>query len=148
MSIESFISKFLNNIPEIYDTKSNLIKKNQFLLEYNSLKNYLLCNFDDNSTVALQFEKDYRYVLSILACMEIGLTYVPLHIDFPNDRVNQIQRITNFDALLDKDLFRKIINSENKECHKDSFLLNDKKNALHNVHIWEHWRTKRRRNKA
>jgi len=59
--------------------------------------------------------------------MEIGLTYVPLHIDFPNDRVNQIQRITNFDALLDKDLFRKIINSENKECHKDSFLLNDKK---------------------
>jgi acyl-coenzyme A synthetase/AMP-(fatty) acid ligase len=127
MSIESFISKFLNNIPEIYDTNANLVKKDQFLLEYNSLKNYLLCNFDDNSTVALQFEKDYRYALSILACMEIGLTYVPLHIDFPSDRVNQIQRITNFDALLDKDLFKKIINSEIKDCNKDSFLLSDKK---------------------
>jgi len=105
MAIESIINKFLSNIPVIYDANENLITKDRFLSEYHSLKSYLLCNFEDDSIVALKFEKDYRYVLSILVCMEIGLTYVPLHIDFPDNRVNQIKRISGFDALLSNDLF-------------------------------------------
>lgn len=127
MAIELIINNFLNNIPKIYDTNENLITKDKFLFQYNALKNYLLCNFSDNSIVALQFEKDYRYVLSILACMEIGLTYVPLHIDFPSDRVNQIKKITNFEATLNNDLFDKIMKIENKGCYKDSYILNDSK---------------------
>ena len=77
MSIELIINKFLNNIPKIHDVNENLITKEKFLSEYNSVKNYLLSNFNNNSIIALQLEKDYRYALTILACMEIGLTYVP-----------------------------------------------------------------------
>ena len=50
-------------------------------------------------------------MLSILACMEIGLTYVPLHIDL-NNRINQIKQISGFDALLNYDLFEEIIRNE------------------------------------
>lgn len=118
MSIESIIIKFLSNIPEIYDVNGNLVKEDRFLSEYNSLKRYLLCNFEDDSILALQFEKDYKYVLSILVCMEIGLTYVPLHIDFPDNRINQIKQISGFEALLNYDLFEEIIRNESKDSQK------------------------------
>lgn len=127
MPIEFIISKFLKNIPKIYDVNENLITEEKFLFEYNSLKNYLLSNFNNNSIIALKFEKDYRYALTILACMEIGLTYVPLHIDFPIDRINQIKRITNFEVLLNNDLFNKIIKSENKRHYKNRFILDGNK---------------------
>ena len=127
MPIELIISKFLKNIPKIYDVNENLITEEKFLFEYNSLKNYLLSNFNNNSIIALKFEKDYRYALTILACMEIGLTYVPLHVDFPTHRIHQIKRITNFEVLLNNDLFDKIIKSENKRHYKNRFILDHDK---------------------
>ncbi len=127
MSIESIIDKFLSNIPEIYDINGVLITEDRFLSEYHSLKRYLLCNFEDDSILALQFEKDYRYVLSILVCMEIGLTYVPLHIDFPENRINQIKQISGFDELLNYDSFEEIMRNESKGSPKKSFSINKKK---------------------
>ena len=99
MRIENVVSHFLENIPIIRNKDGEVIASSQFLSEYKSLKSYCLSVFQDDSIVAIQLDKDYKYLISILVCMEIGLTYVPLHIDFPGERVNQIKHISNFEKI-------------------------------------------------
>lgn len=109
MNLESKISLFFNNIPLVYDINGNLIEKKRFKEEYNSLKFYLLNNLNSDSVIGIQFDKDYRYFLSILVCMEIGLTYVPLHIDFPQNRIEQIKEISKFELILNNDIYNKAL---------------------------------------
>ena len=127
MRVEKKIQELLGRLPEIYDRTGSKIESEKFAFEYGCLKSYLLNSFCDESIVALQFEKDYRYVLSIMACMEIGLTYVPLHVDFPEARVAQIRAITGFESLLDNEEFESILASNIPEPEKTNFNLEDKK---------------------
>ena len=127
MKIENRISTFLKNIPVIRKKNGEVLTSKQFLLEYKALKNYCLNTFQDDSIVAIQFDKDYRYIMSILACMEIGLTYVPLHIEFPNERVKQIKSIASFDEIINDELFDVIITSQSETNRASSFTLNSDK---------------------
>ncbi len=69
---------------------------------------YTVCNYigtlDSNTIIGIYMIKDYKYLLSILACMYMGKTYVPLNKKFPKDRNKQIIDIAEIDLVLtDKD---------------------------------------------
>ncbi len=125
---ESFFATFKKRVTQrkIYSTRDDAKTEifNFIEMFYNPVKRHS----HTGGVSPVQFEKDYRYVLSILVCMEIGLTYIPLHIEFPDDRVNQIKRISNFESLLNNELFEKIINYKNIDSNKNSFIHTDKKN--------------------
>ena len=58
--------------------------------------------------------------------MEIGLTYVPLHLEFPEDRIAQIKKVTNFDNIR-YELFERIISMKNAGNLQKTFDLADSK---------------------
>ena len=128
MRIENVVSNFLENIPIIRNKDGEEITPSQFLFEYKSLRRHCLSVFRDDSIVAIQLDKDYRYLISILVCMEIGLTYVPLHIDFPDKRVNQIKHISNFEETINNDIFDRILKETyTTKNNINNFSLNVKK---------------------
>ena len=127
MNISDVISHCLKTPPLMYAQSGECIKQEQFRKEYGLVKNYFLHHFNDDSIVALRFNKDYVYVLNILVCMEIGLTYIPLSIDFPEERIEQIRQIATFDALIDEKLFGMMINSASLESQHKHFSRNDEK---------------------
>ncbi|MGE3610891.1 MAG: AMP-binding protein [Bacteriovoracaceae bacterium] len=78
--------------------------------EYNSIKYYLLNQLDPQvDIVAIKATKDYRYLLTMLACLEIGMTYIPMMVDYPEHRVAQIQEDSHFKLLITDDLLERII---------------------------------------
>jgi len=124
MTINSYINSFLQNDIKLYD--NGLISKDRVLKEYKKIKSYFLTHFKEGDIVALYLDKTYLYPVTIIACMEIGLTYIPLRSDFPKERVNQIKNISDFTAIIDDKKLEEIINS-NIKIVQDSFEIYDNK---------------------
>ena len=113
---------FYNRMGEEIDSK--LAKK-----EYIAIKNYILKNYSSkDDKIAITLTKDYRYLLVIFACMEIGVTYIPMHNDYPQSRIEQIKEDSNFTFLISDNNIDEIINSNTttnttlKELDKNDIL--------------------------
>jgi len=82
-----------------------LVKK-----EYQTIKQFLLDHHSsDADAVAIKQTKDYRYLLTMLACAEIGTTYIPLKPDYPMDRVSQIKEDSKFTVLMDDEKMSEVL---------------------------------------
>jgi non-ribosomal peptide synthetase component F len=67
----------------------------------NQLANYLINNFDLNSSViALLLDKSLEMIVSILAILKINCTYLPIDINYPNNRISYILEDSKADLLL------------------------------------------------
>lgn len=87
---------------ELFNRDGILVPKEQVLKEYASLKNYLLENHAHSAPcIAIKLTKDYRYLLTILACMDLGIAYIPMKSDYPLNRIEQIQEDSKFSLLVD-----------------------------------------------
>ena len=82
MTLSNRIENFLCKVPSIYDTKGSLIDSYQFIEEYKCIKAFLFYKGLD-SIISIHLEKDYQYIICMIACMDLGITYVPLSIDYP-----------------------------------------------------------------
>ncbi|WDP88916.1 MAG: AMP-binding protein [Desulfobacter sp.] len=105
MLIREKIHSFFANYNKVVDTQGNSIDRNVFLSEYNRIKTYLFQTYSTDDIVGLYLKKDHRYLLTILACMDLGLTYVPMRKSWPKERVNQINEICGLSAVLEDDFF-------------------------------------------
>ena len=116
MSLSNRIENFLCNVPSIYDIKGRLVDSNQFIEEYSFIKAFLFNNCLD-TIVSIHLEKDYQYIICMIVCMDLGITYVPLSIDYPEKRVDQIKDISGFTFKIDfsvyKSILRQRVNWEN-----------------------------------
>ena len=110
-----------------YTQEGIVVAKDTIDNEYSKIKHYLLHHFSDDTIIAVRLNKDYRYVLTMLACMELGLTYIPLKNDFPQNRIDQIQKLSSFDFLIDDSTLEAILNNELQSTDKNNFSLNKKK---------------------
>ncbi len=108
MSLANKIEHFLNNVPPIYDIKGRLVGSDQFIEEYNCIKEYLFNNYLD-SIVSIHLAKDYQYIICMIVCMDLGITYVPLSIDYPKNRVDQIKSIAGFTFKISPDVYSGIL---------------------------------------
>ncbi len=97
--LRELIQKRFNSDIKIFDQSGAQLPQDQVKSEYSTIRSYLL-DHHALDTVAVKLNKDYRYFLTILACQEIGIPYIPMKFDYPMDRVQQIQEDSNFTLLL------------------------------------------------
>ena len=113
MKLEKQINLFLENVPLFYNLEGTSISSVQFIEEYNKVKLHLYDNYL-GSIVAIQLPKDYQYIICIIACMELGITFVPLGEDYPEARIEQIKTISEFGFKIDLGTYQEIVAGKKK----------------------------------
>lgn len=86
----------------LHDDHGNQMPLDQLRREYASIKTSLLGKYAEGDRVGILLPKDYRYLLVILACIEVGLTYIPLNTAFPEERIQQISRLAHMTEIIDQ----------------------------------------------
>ena len=89
---------------KLYDKNGKKVNSQRCLDEFNCIKSQLLDKYTDNDIVGIRFEKNYRYVLTLLACMSIKLPYIPLSIEWPEERIKQISELSGC-YVLEEEMF-------------------------------------------
>jgi D-alanine--poly(phosphoribitol) ligase subunit 1 len=88
----------------------------QIKSEYKIIRQYLLDQHSsDIDCIAIKLNKDFRYFLTILACQEIGIPYIPMKHDYPLDRVGQIQEDSQFSLLLTDEKMEEVLTYQDQE---------------------------------
>ncbi len=112
-----------NKIEQFIQLNKGLYSLNGFIEsstvseEFYSIASYLQKrdNEVENFVVGICLDKDYRYLLTLLASMYVGVTYVPLSKKLPTSRVNEIISIAEVNEIISErelhcDTSTKIIN--------------------------------------
>ena len=115
MLIRELIQQRLDSSLKVFNREGIQIPDSQLKTEYQTIRQYLL-DFHAKypECVAIKQHKDYRYFLTILACMEIGIPYIPMKYDYPMDRVGQIQEDSKFTLLIDDSKMEEILTYKQK----------------------------------
>jgi D-alanine--poly(phosphoribitol) ligase subunit 1 len=101
MLIRRLIAEYFDAGPEIRDLDYRVVPVERLRAEYGALRRHLLANFGPGERIALRLARGHRYLLALLACMETGVVFVPLRVEWPDARVEQIRGIVGFRLLLD-----------------------------------------------
>lgn len=125
MKLNSLIDAALDD-PRIFDVSGEELGRQRILDEFEAIKAYLLVNYSKQDRLALYLQKDARYLLVMLACMRIGLTYIPLKKQWPEARVRQIQSISGCDIIIDETIQDLLEDKEGKKPDIDTFGVSDK----------------------
>ena len=109
------VFKTPNNIGLIYKNKT--VTYAQLDALSNQVANYLnSVGLDKGSVISICMPKDMWFVICLLAIQKIGGVYLPISINYPQDRINYMVTDSNSDAII-TDLN---INTINKKCKKIS----------------------------
>jgi D-alanine--poly(phosphoribitol) ligase subunit 1 len=110
MQIRELIQRRLDSNIKVFNREGIQITDSQFKQEYQTIRQYLLdFHSQQQDCIAIKQNKDYRYFLTILACQEIGIPYVPMKHDYPMDRVGQIQEDSKFTLLVTDEKMQEIL---------------------------------------
>ena len=122
MYIHNLIEDNLSRL-KLYDKSGHFIEHDRFKKEYLSVKSYLLEKYNSDDIVAIRLDKDYKYFLTILACMSIRLTYIPLNTEWPDKRIKQIKKLSGCAVIEENDIeFDRVITT-NPTIQYDSEIL-------------------------
>ncbi len=104
---EKQVATIPNDIAIVFDNKKisyrTLDEKSNQLAHY-LLKEHELCPED---FVAVKLERSEWLVISLLAVLKLGLTYVPIDINYPEDRIIYIENDSNSKLIIDTTLLEK-----------------------------------------
>jgi len=103
---------------KLYDKDGKFVDTNVCQKEYYSIRNQLFFKYTQDDIVGIRFEKDYRYVLTLLACMSIELPYIPLSMEWPEERIKQIVELSGC-HVIEEQMFDYV--SENSSMNTTSF---------------------------
>ena len=109
MLIRALIERFFAAGAEIHDLDRRVLAPQEAHSEFLAIRGHLLANFAPGARIALGLQRDHRYFLSILACMDAGMVFVPLRLDWPAARIEQIRQIVDFAVLLTDELVEAVI---------------------------------------
>jgi len=118
MYLQNKINKLLESGFKLHDYEGNQINRNTVTQTYEKIRNYILNNTEQNDSVGIILEADYKYLLCIFACMELGRIYVPLRSSWPTNRIDQIKQIVTIRLLIDESTLNEIKNYK-KESQND-----------------------------
>lgn len=112
MELQKLIHKRLfKSSFSIFDTQGKKVDPQIFRQEYLILRSYLSHHLKPQDVLAIKLKKDVSYLMTLLACMDLGITYIPMKETYPMDRVEQIQRSSHFKLLIDEELFKSILSN-------------------------------------
>lgn len=114
----------------LYDRQGVLLSPQKVRDEYSAIKNYLLAHTGTEEIIAIKATKDYRYLLTVLSCWEIGRTYIPMMVDYPDHRVQQIREDSHFKLLVTDEFMQEMIKAQLPEravaaidCEATSYII-------------------------
>jgi D-alanine--poly(phosphoribitol) ligase subunit 1 len=79
--------------------------------EYIAIRSHLVYNLDGEDIIAIKATKDYRYLLTVLAALDVGITFIPMMENYPDHRVEQIKEDSNFKILFTNEFLQEIVSS-------------------------------------
>lgn len=127
MSLSQIIKERLSSHFSIYNKKHELIDSKVIQNRFLKIRQYLLQDTKAGEIVALYLNNNENYLLTLLACQQIGRTYIPLRENWPQARVNQIQDLTGFQHLLtDEKIYNILSDDEIEGDLKQDFDINPK----------------------
>lgn len=107
MHLHTIIEEKISTL-KIYDKQGTRVDQKKLLQEYYALRSQLLEKYNTHDIVGIRFEKNYRYILTMLSCMSLGLPYIPLSIDWSMERIEQITTLSGCkileEAMFDYDM--------------------------------------------
>lgn len=77
-------------------TYRDIFKRVEIVAEY--LKN---CGVGKGDTVSISTKRDASYLISVLACIKIGATFIPIDPDYPKERIEYIKENSKSKVLLE-----------------------------------------------
>ena len=87
MDIRGLITNYLLMSPGLCTVDGRFLTREEVSACFDSIVRSLRCQYGRGDIVGIRLENDHDYFLSILACMYLGLTYVPLSITWPEERI-------------------------------------------------------------
>ena len=127
MYLSTMVSQYINNeISKVYHNNGKEVKKEKLIKEYRQIKHYLLLNFKTNDVIGISLNKDYKYLLVILASIEIGLIYVPMNSNWPIDRIKKIEALASIYLTIDSQIVKNMLDNE-KISNNNSFDIYEEK---------------------
>jgi len=122
MLIRQYIQRYFKSDPKVWGSDYRQVPVEKLIDEYAAIQRYLLSNYSTGTRVAIFLSRDYRYFLTLLACMDTGVVFIPLRTEWPKARIEQIQQISGFEILLTDPMLDKVI-CEAKNDDGDSYAL-------------------------
>lgn len=124
MYLSSLVRAVINN-PRfaLHDIDGNKIEHEKIVHEFRCLKTSFLERYQEGDRVGILLKKDYRYLLAILACIDIGLTYVPLNLSFPENRIRQIVDLASIVEIIDECLLINMLEVGTHDGEEEGFSL-------------------------
>jgi len=87
---------------------------------------------DLTKPIGIVLPRDHRYLIVILSCIELGITFVPLNIDFPESRIHQIKLLAGIELVIDQMFFSESINGvKNNNTDKQILALTKENKAAY-----------------
>lgn len=108
-------NRIFENSFSLFDTEGKQYPVEKFREEYMTLRNFFAKNYRETNGIGIKLQKDPKYLMAILACMESGVRYVPMRANYPENRVAQIKEEAGFELLLTEDKFEEIIANDVKD---------------------------------
>ena len=122
-SLIELFEKQVNLTPEktalVYDNKS--ISYQELNEEANKLAHYLRKNYSiqSNDVIAIKLDRSEKQIISIIGVLKAGAAYLPVDINFPEDRINYMKNDSDFKLLLDSTTFDQIQLNNREEDIED-----------------------------
>ncbi|MFI5361376.1 MAG: AMP-binding protein [Elusimicrobiota bacterium] len=126
MFIRDLAASCLDGGAVLHDRAGAAVPRETIRSEYRAIKGFLFDHAGEGDIAAIRLEHGYRYVLCVCACMEVGLTYLPLNVGWPQARIDQIKRLAGFSLLIDESSIERICRHENRRS-RESFGLEGSK---------------------
>jgi acyl-coenzyme A synthetase/AMP-(fatty) acid ligase len=115
MYIKSLINhRLFESDFSLFDPKAVPVNGKQFRSDFLQLRNWLSQHAPPGG-VGIKLPKDHRYLLTILACMDAGVVYVPMKDNYPENRIEQIRQEAGFGLLMDTTKLSEILQAPQAE---------------------------------
>ena len=106
---EEQVEKTPDNVAVVFDEQKLTYK--ELNEKANQLANYLVDNnISNNDVIALFLDKSLEVIISILATLKVGATYLPLDIDYPEERISFILKDANAKIILSTSNYKDKLN--------------------------------------
>lgn len=111
MQINEMIKSRLNSSPiKLVNPDGESFDEASFNKRYQVVRNGF-SNFPANTIIGIKIPKDIDYFICILASLETGHTFIPLDTNYPEERVRQIQDLTDIHYIIDQDFYDSLLAS-------------------------------------
>jgi len=112
MYIHDRISALMTgNTLRVHDDGGELIPPSLIASEFRRIKSFIENRTPFGGKVAVRLSYDHHYLLCALACMATGRIYIPLSLDWPEQRIAQIRASSGLDLCIEADTLKAILDS-------------------------------------